>query len=721
MVQLLKYGPGFFVATDGDDGAEGTIDDPWRTVGFAARKLAGGDVLYVRGGEYDEKEGPTLPHAATGSASKPTIICGYGNERPHLNGSYPEFRTVGNSAWELHDPARNIYKSVSRYTDPRGAGITGFFTADDGNRYSLIPYRAFDPSGAPPPEKCKMPVAIAALDYLSSDFEQFERCTARYMGPGTAWNPIDCKIYIRLQPSSLESVHGRELPGATSLDPRQNALTLMGPHFGIFLQDCAHVLVEGIDLTYYLGATASFSTEPINDHEIRDVTVHCGMYGFRLLSDVVYDRCRVYGYMPPWLASSDIKGGEEPAKHIRKFGIQLGDHCDVRYCVVESVFDGVLSEHAHHSRIHHNVFCDIWDDMYQIPSDHHNIEIDHNFIYGAGPSHDHTDDAGPEPGTKFIHHNVIDTTRFEILWTRHDPNGLEPVRRAWQHPIAFSRHGVSQFRDPWKLYNNTVLIGQNPTGEVGFGRWGPASDPGSPTHDVYNNIFIIDFDQMWVQYLTSNLASEIYDGNVYYAVPPAAPFWNRVRTSADHEGQDILTTTLAALKALVTTDSQSFYAPGFEASGIDENPQLDANYRPAISGPAATGAVDLSATGFPGATTDVWRGALAPRGAKGDCQMAEQIRTASGKLSFLRIHRLGSGFGPSSDFIDVELVIGIQGAKGGFGATLRNDNNRFAHQGMLDLLRDVFNSDTSVEVEYTVDPGEFGKLNGTILRVTRRK
>jgi hypothetical protein len=101
--------------------------------------------------------------------------------------------------------------------------------------------------------------------------------------------------------------------------------------------------------------------------------------------------------------------------------------------------------------------------------------------------------------------------------------------------------------------------------------------------------------------------------------------------------------------------------------------------------------------------------------------MALQIRTATGKLAFLRVHQLGSGFGPPSDFIDVEVVIGIKGAKGGFGFTLRNDNNRFAHQGMLDVLRDVFNSDTVVEVEYTVDPGEFGKINGTILRVTRRK
>jgi len=101
--------------------------------------------------------------------------------------------------------------------------------------------------------------------------------------------------------------------------------------------------------------------------------------------------------------------------------------------------------------------------------------------------------------------------------------------------------------------------------------------------------------------------------------------------------------------------------------------------------------------------------------------MAEQIRTATGKLAFLRVHRLGSGFGPPSDFIDVEVVIGIKGAQGGFGCTLRNDNNRFAHAGMLDLLRDVFNSDTVVEVEYTLDPGEFGRINGTILRVTRRK
>jgi hypothetical protein len=101
--------------------------------------------------------------------------------------------------------------------------------------------------------------------------------------------------------------------------------------------------------------------------------------------------------------------------------------------------------------------------------------------------------------------------------------------------------------------------------------------------------------------------------------------------------------------------------------------------------------------------------------------MALEIRTATGQLAFLRVHEVGSGFGPPSDFIDVEVVCGIHGKEGGFGCTLRDDNTRFAHAGMLDLLRDAFNQNTIIEIEYVVDPGEFGKVNGTILRVTRRK
>jgi hypothetical protein len=52
---------------------------------------------------------------------------------------------------------------------------------------------------------------------------------------------------------------------------------------------------------------------------------------------------------------------------------------------------------------------------------------------------------------------------------------------------------------------------------------------------------------------------------------------------------------------------------------------------------------------------------------------------------------------------------------------LREDGNRFAHAGMLAPPRDAFNQGTVIEIEYLVDPGEFGKVNGRILRVTRRR
>jgi hypothetical protein len=49
------------------------------------------------------------------------------------------------------------------------------------------------------------------------------------------------------------------------------------------------------------------------------------------------------------------------------------------------------------------------------------------------------------------------------------------------------------------------------------------------------------------------------------------------------------------------------------------------------------------------------------------------------------------------------------------GFQLRNDNNRAAHQGMLDLLRDAFNLKANVTFDYSIDL-DAGKKNGNILR-----
>jgi hypothetical protein len=88
---------------------------------------------------------------------------------------------------------------------------------------------------------------------------------------------------------------------------------------------------------------------------------------------------------------------------------------------------------------------------------------------------------------------------------------------------------------------------------------------------------------------------------------------------------------------------------------------------------------------------------------------------SSGKITFLRVHDVGTGFGPPSDFIDVEVVIQINTRPGeSFGFQLRDNANRAARQGMLDLLRDAFNKNGTVVIDYDIEPP---KKNGVIIRV----
>jgi hypothetical protein len=92
---------------------------------------------------------------------------------------------------------------------------------------------------------------------------------------------------------------------------------------------------------------------------------------------------------------------------------------------------------------------------------------------------------------------------------------------------------------------------------------------------------------------------------------------------------------------------------------------------------------------------------------------------SNGKLTFLRVHDVGTKFGPPSDQIDVEVVMKLTTEPTrAMGFTLRNDTNRLAHQGMLDLLRDAFSNNLNLEVDYNLPAG---KKNGVAIRVALTK
>ena len=80
-----------------------------------------------------------------------------------------------------------------------------------------------------------------------------------------------------------------------------------------------------------------------------------------------------------------------------------------------------------------------------------------------------------------------------------------------------------------------------------------------------------------------------------------------------------------------------------------------------------------------------------------------------GKLRYLRVHDVGTGFGPPSNFLDVEVVISFDTAPSEYyGFQLRENANSLVRQGMLDLLRDAYDNNWSVRVD---------ECDGVIFRV----
>jgi hypothetical protein len=91
------------------------------------------------------------------------------------------------------------------------------------------------------------------------------------------------------------------------------------------------------------------------------------------------------------------------------------------------------------------------------------------------------------------------------------------------------------------------------------------------------------------------------------------------------------------------------------------------------------------------------------------------LKESSGKIVFLRVHDVGTGFGPPTDFIDGEVVFILDGDRqSAFGFQLRNDNNQPAREAMFELLSNAFVHNLRVTVDYFIDPG---KKNGRAFRV----
>ena len=93
------------------------------------------------------------------------------------------------------------------------------------------------------------------------------------------------------------------------------------------------------------------------------------------------------------------------------------------------------------------------------------------------------------------------------------------------------------------------------------------------------------------------------------------------------------------------------------------------------------------------------------------------LQAAVGRVTLLRIHDVGTGFGPPGDQLDGEIVVFLDTQpEKAFGLKLRTNANRPVAEGMLGLLRDAFNRNSVVRLEFI----RTGCRTGRIVRVIQQ-
>lgn len=591
----------WYVAPDGDDADSGTFLRPWRTVTRGVLGLQRGETLVLRGGTYFESEIRVL---ADGTAAQPITIRSHPGETAVIDGGLRPFRSAPNQDWEPVQPGLQLYRSTATFADVDR--VFGYLTDADGG-HQLVPYEDLAP--------------------LSSTLEDYSETAPYYAGPGLHWDATDGRIYVRLAHGRYQTRLNLLVP--PNADPRANELIVFSGASVLRLDGASHLVFEDVHLRH--GNQMVHIAGDCHDIVFRDCTFRGGRYHLVARDRARYlllERCTFDGGFPPWVARSDVKrpASSAPAHSMQGAGVFLEgtvDEVEIDSCLFRNLFDAIDAiDRPTDVEIHGCAFHRIRDDVLQLGSAGHRVEFHHNLLVEVAAAVSWHGSGAPPPdaiGTKYVHHNVIDTS-VRQLYGRDDPLGL--LEPSWRGPAgdgmatgpAFGLHDTALLTgpDPWKVYHNTIVGAEDVDGH-GSGasyRFAPFT-PAEP-HEVYNNIFVHTGDQPIVFDARCDDGAQVFDGNLYFRSHPGPTS----RLLEEYSAGAVLL-DFAALQAFRSSSlwaaTRLHYPPGWEAAGVEGDPGLDAIYRPDPAGPGATGALDLSGRGWPDTAPVPWRGAFPPR------------------------------------------------------------------------------------------------------------
>lgn len=577
----LENGVVYFVnSAQGDDAADGSKENPWKTIQRAADSLKAGDTLVLRGGVYYENVSLSLK----GTPEKPITIRAYPGESATIDAAWREFFESPASAWEPV-PGSKIgeYRSTRQYPNQRN--VLGSFGDSMIGLQSY--YHAQD-----------LRAEGEVVDWIDWDNQAEKDIKPLYCGPGVWHDPVDGRIYARLADTHLPDpcVNYR---GET--DPRKVPL-LLAPFRATPLRLDAAEHLRFQDITIRGAGYAAVEIDQSVGIEFDNVTVYAGTYGLRLtgVRHLKFLHSRLYGNVAPWTFRADGSKRDYPGRPYRNLS-RLNTHA-----LVEIYNGGESSVYA-------TPQSDFWEFA------HSEFTDAHDAVYFASVN-----------GS--FHHNLVDNMQDDGLYLspmylRHRLDQKDPRIDIYQNTfrgvltsLAFGGTELStsdQFFIYRNLFDHTVPIptgratAKKPEASFSFGK--PIGDHGSPPWPAmtfYHNTFVCAEAQRDAAMATLGASKTIYPRRVFnnlylhqarlpgYSGPdPAANavedgnlFWS---PGADAAAAEKFFTKYRASETYAA--SKAIHPAGSSTNSQVGDPKVGKNYLPGAGSAAKDAGIDLPA------------------------------------------------------------------------------------------------------------------------------
>ncbi|HSI33396.1 MAG TPA: hypothetical protein VK986_07370, partial [Tepidisphaeraceae bacterium] len=361
----LAPGPKFFIdPARGDDAADGSLANPWKTLAAALPKLNPGDTLYLRAGIYYE-------HASlsrSGTPEAPITIAAHPGELPIIDGGLREFADDPANAWQpVTDGAPGEYRSTRTYPAALDRKIPNQFIPASWE--PLLGLEDERPLALGFFADSMVPLhGYRTVTDLRSTNEFWRGKNGKsgeglYCGPGLWLDRRTARIHVRLGHHALAGLGDNGYRGET--DPRKLPL-IIAAGFGddvLRINGVRHVRLHGIALR---GSTGS---PLIHVYGAQDVTLdHLTVYGgfpallVNATKNLSVTHCAFRGTAAPWTSRAHQKYRGTPSYQVIFQDRQpLNDNIEFAHCEFTDDHDFAYFRFATNLRFHHN-FVDNFND-----------------------------------------------------------------------------------------------------------------------------------------------------------------------------------------------------------------------------------------------------------------------------------------------------------------------------------------------------------------------